>query len=173
MLEKKFVDIYEAHVKRVYNLALHYLQNQLDAEEVTQEVFVKVYQSFDSFREESQLSTWIHRICVNLCLDNIKAAKRKKRFAFLSSLSFHSGENRSIEPVNFNHPGIQLENKEAFEKLFQLINELPEKQKTALILCKIEKFSQAEAAKIMELTPKAVESLIQRAKVNLKSKIDF
>jgi RNA polymerase sigma-70 factor (ECF subfamily) len=75
------------------------------------------------------------------------------------------------EPIHFNHPGIQLEQKEALQNLFELINQLPIKQQTTLILIKIEQKSLIETANIMELSPKAVESLLHRAKVNLQKKL--
>lgn len=155
----------------MYNLALQYVQNPEDAEEITQDVFLSIYQSMDGFREESKLSTWIYRITINKSIDLINKRNRKKRFAFLTSL-FNSENDKLIhEPIHFNHPGVQLENKEALQNLFELINQLPEKQKTALIFTKIEQKSQLETAEIMELSPKAVESLLHRAKVNLQKKL--
>lgn len=155
----------------MYNLALQYVQNIEDAEEITQDVFLSIYQSIDGFRADSKLSTWIYKITINKSIDLINKRKRKKRFAFLTSL-FNLENNQLVhEPAHFNHPGVQLENKEALQKLFDLINQLPEKQKTALIFTKIEQKSQLETAEIMELSPKAVESLVQRAKVNLQKKL--
>tara|TARA_R110000823_G_scaffold116334_1_gene239345 strand:- start:361 stop:576 length:216 start_codon:yes stop_codon:yes gene_type:complete len=64
----------------VYNVVLNYLQNVEDAEEVTQDVFVKVYQSLDSFKEESHIKTWIYIITINQSLDFIKEEEYKKKF---------------------------------------------------------------------------------------------
>lgn len=172
-------ELYTKHSKQVFNLAIQYVQNQEDAEEITQDVFVKVHNNFESFKNESKISTWIYRITINTSLDYIKAKKRKKRFGIFTSLfhqdsnslSSHSGEVKYESP-SFDHPGVAMEQKEATAKIFQYINELPENQKTALILNKIEYQSQAEIAEIMELTPKAVESLIQRAKANLEKKLN-
>ena len=75
-------------------------------------------------------------------------------------------------PPEHNHPGIVLEHKEALEALFKKINDLPDNQRTALILHKIEQKPQAEVAEIMNLSTKAVESLIQRAKTNLSKMMD-
>lgn len=155
----------------VYNLALHYLQHKEDAQEITQDVFVTVYQSLATFKEESAISTWIYRITINKCLDFIKAKRRKKRFAFITSLFFEGSSDLKHNPSEFNHPGIQLEDKEALENIFKQINQLPDAQKTALILHKIEQKTQIEVAVIMKLSPKAVESLIQRAKSNLSKKL--
>jgi RNA polymerase sigma-70 factor (ECF subfamily) len=156
----------------VFNLALNYVQNVEDAEEITQDVFVSVYQSIHSFQENSSLSTWMYRITINKSLDFLKSKQRKKRFALLTSLFFDNSNDLKHNPPEFNHPGVLLEHKEALGKLFKVINELPNKQKTALILHKIEQKSQAEVAEIMNISPKAAESLIQRAKTNLSKKLD-
>lgn len=159
------------HKDRVYNLALNYLQNAEDAEEVTQDVFVAVFRSMEQFRHEAEISTWIYRITINKSLDHIKAKKRKKRWGVLATL-FYGDENRTMETPDFNHPGVQLEQKQALEKIFKYINELPENQRTALLLSKTEQKSQAEVAAIMNISPKAAESLIQRARKNLAEKLN-
>ncbi|WP_430403355.1 RNA polymerase sigma factor [Fluviicola sp.] len=158
--------LYEKYAKQVYNLALQYVQNANDAEEITQDVFLAAHKSLDKFRNESNHGTWLYRITINKSLDFLKAKKRKKRFFwFTNELS----ENVSVE---FNHPGVLIENQEETAFIFSCINELPDNQKTALILNKIEHLPIAEIAGIMELSAKAVESLIQRAKTNLSKKIE-
>lgn len=157
--------LYEQYARQVYNLALQYVQNVNDAEEITQDVFLSVHKSLDKFRNEANHNTWIYRITINKSLDFLKAKKRKKRFFwFTNELS----ENDSVE---FDHPGVLMEYQEETEFIFSCINELPDNQKTALILNKIEQLSLSEIAGIMELSPKAVESLVQRAKSNLSKKI--
>lgn len=167
----KFEELYQQHKNMVYNLALHYTQNIEDAQEILQDVFVSVYQSVDSFQENSTISTWLYRITVNKSLDFLKAKKRKKRFTFLTSLFFEKSNDLKYNPPEHNHPGIQLEHKEALGALLNQINQLPNNQKTVLILHKVEQKSQAEVAEIMNLSLKAVESLIQRAKINLLKKM--
>lgn len=152
----------------VFNLALNYVQNYEDAQEITQDVFVSVYRSLDKFDHRSAVSTWIYRITVNRCLDVIKSRKRKKRFGFITSF-FDGGDRDDI--AHFDHPGVRSEQREALEKLFKYINELPENQRTALLLSKTEQLPQAEVAEIMGVSVKAVESLIQRAKTNLAAKL--
>lgn len=156
----------------VYNLSLHYVQNTEDAQDITQDVFVTVYQSLNSFQGKSSMSTWIYRITINRCLDFLKARQRKKRFGFLSSLFYDNSSDLKHNPPEHNHPGIVLEDKEAINTLLKMINELPSNQRTALILHKIEQKLQVEVAQIMNLSPKAVESLIQRAKKSLSKKLN-
>jgi RNA polymerase sigma factor (sigma-70 family) len=161
-------EIYDEHSGLVYNLCLNYLQNTEDAEEVTQDVFVKVFNKHKDFKNESSLKTWIYKITVNQCLDFLKAKKRKKRFGFIIPIYDNS---ESFSYSDFNHPGVIIEHQEATENLLKLINELPHNQKTALLLKTIDELSQKEIAVIMELSEKAVESLLSRAKYNLKEKI--
>lgn len=75
------------------------------------------------------------------------------------------------EAVHFDHPGVVLEDREAVQRLFAIIDTLPDNQRTALILTKLEDRSVKEVAAIMALSPKAVESLLQRAKNNFSKKI--
>ena len=162
-----FDEIYFEHYKMVFNLALQYVQNTEDAEEITQDVFVKIFDNLNSFKKQSSLKTWIYRMAINQSLDFIKAKNAQKR-SFLSSIFSINDSNFKFQPSNFNHPGIELEQKEACQKIFEAINQLSDNQKTALILLKIEDKSQAETAEIMNLKVKALESLFQRAKNNLE-----
>jgi len=151
----------------VYNLSLHYTQNVEDAEEITQDVFLQVHSELKSFRAESQLKTWIYRITINKSLDYLRGRKAAKRWSLFSAKSISQNEIK-LADSDFNHPGVQLEQKEATETLFAQINQLPENQKTVLILLKIEGLDMKEACEVMNLSYKAVESLMQRAKKNLK-----
>ena len=162
-----FDEIYFEYQKMVFNLALQYVQNIEDAEDIMQEVFVKVYDKLNSFQQQSNIKTWIYRIAINQSLDFIKAKKSQKRGYFTSLFSLNDDKFK-FEPVVFNHPGIELEQKEAYQKIFEAINQLSPNQKTAIILLKIEDKSQAEAAEIMNLNEKALESLFHRAKKKLE-----
>ncbi len=163
-LEKLFLSLKDS----VFNVALGYVRNTEDAEEILQDVFVEVFHSISTFKGDSSLKTWITRITINKSLDYIKFKKRKKRFAFVTSIfSKETGEVR-IQGSDFNHPGVVMENKEKSQYLFEAIDKLPEKQRDAFMLLKIEQMSQREAAEILEINEKALESLMQRAKENLR-----
>lgn len=166
-----FDDLYHNYKDLVYNLCLSYLPNREDAEDATQEVFVKIHRKLTSFRATAQPKTWIYRITINHCLDVLKSRKRIKRFAFITQLFYPNSNQIVHDASNFNHPGVQLEEKEALANLFKVIEQLPEQQKTALILMKIEGLSLKEAAEVMQKTPKSVESLLGRAKKKLKKEL--
>lgn len=161
-----FHHIYHTHKDLVYNLSLQYTQQVEDAEEITQDVFVAVHAKLSSFKRQSDIKTWLYRITINKSLDFLKAKKRKKRWSMFGMVNLDD-DNQHLDLPEYNHPGIQLEQKEALEAIFSCINTLPDNQKTAIILLKIEGMSQAEAAVVMNISTKAIESLFQRAKKNL------
>lgn len=155
----------------VYNTALGLLQNAEDAEDTSQEVFVKVYESIHQFKGESAFSTWLYRIAVTKSLELIRSRKRKKRFAFISGLLGDNNELR-YDPPEFHHPGVQLDNRERANTLFLAIGKLPENQRIAFTLHKVEGIPYQEIAEIMQLSVSAVESLIHRAKSNLRKDLE-
>ena len=158
-----FKELYELFKDKVYNTALSYSQNKQDAEELTQDVFTKIYKNAASFKANSAVSTWIYRITVNTSLNHIN----KKRLKVVGDPN-----ETLVNPIDFNHPGILLEQKENARQLFKVIDTLPENQKTAFILSFIEQLPRQEVADVMDTSLKAVESLIQRAKQNLRKKLD-
>lgn len=164
-------ELYHKYHEKVYNLALHYVQHPEDAEEITQDVFVKVHDKLSSFRGEAEAGTWIYRIAINTSIDCLRARKSGKRAFWLRVVSINN-QSKEQEPETHLHPGITMEHKEALSGLFQAINKLPERQRSALILLKLEGLGTEEVARIMNLKPKALESLFQRAKTQLKSILD-
>ena len=151
----------------VYNTALGILQSAEDAEDVAQEVFVQVYESIHTFKGESKLSTWLYRITTSKALDHIRRKKRKKRFAFIQHL-FDQNNEIIIQPPDFHHPGVALDNKESAAALFKAIEKLPDNQKIAFVLNKVEGLNYQEISEIMKTTVSSVESLLHRAKTNLR-----
>ena len=166
---ESFPELYSQHKSLVYNVALSYVQNTEDAEEITQDVFIQLFQSIDTFKQQSTLKTWIYRITINKSLDFLKHKKSQKRFFIFGKRSENEYEIQNIS--SFEHPGILLENKEKSKMLFEVINQLNENQKTAFILSKIDGLSNPEISVIMELSISSVESLLFRAKDNLKKKL--
>lgn len=166
---RNFNTIYSKYKVLVYNVALNYLQNCEDAEEIVQDVFVQIHHSLNQFDDKSALQTWIYRITINKSLDFIKQKNSKKRFFMFGRKSNDELELQNIS--DFEHPGILLENKEKSILLFGVINELSENQKTAFILSKLDGLSNPEISEIMQLSISAVESLVFRAKLNLRAKL--
>ena len=162
---KKLVDEWQ---DMVYNTTLGIVQNADDADDITQEVFIQVYRSVSSFKGDSKFSTWLYRITVGKALDHEKKKKRQKRFGFVQRLFGGDGEEQ-IHAVEFDHPGVQMEKKERANELFNALKQIPDKQRIAFTLHKLEGQSYQEIAEIMNTSLYAVESLMSRAKTNLKT----
>lgn len=144
---------------KVYNTVIVYLQNTVEAEEITQDVFLTIYEKADTFKGNSKVSTWVYRIAVNKALNQLEKRKRH---------ALSANEVKEHHRVDFIHPGIQLENQEKAQFLFSAINKLSENQKTAFILSYVEGLPRQEVANIMKTTLKAIEGLLQRAKAQLR-----
>lgn len=169
--EAAFKEIVESAQGLVYNTALGIVQSPEDAEDVTQEVFVQLYESIKTFKGESKLSTWLYRITVSKAMDHLRKKKRKKRFAYVQSL-FGANDQLVHDPPDFVHPGVSLDNKEKAKELFKAIDQLPAKQKIAFTLNRIEGLSYQEISEIMSLTVASVESLLHRARKNLRKNLE-
>lgn len=151
----------------VFNLALHYTQNKQDAEEITQDVFLKIHEKRHAFRGESELKTWIYRITINRCLDVLKNKKRKKNTPWQFSIQTDLIPDETLKTQE--NPYLIFEHKEQLNGLLQCIHQLPADQRDVIVLLKIEGCSQKETAAILNRSPKAIESLFHRAKQALKA----
>jgi RNA polymerase sigma-70 factor (ECF subfamily) len=162
-----FEELVAMYQKKVLNICYRFLLNRADAEDVSQEVFIEIFHSIRNFREDAKLSTWIYRIAVSKSLDEIKRQSRKKR---ITSLGKTLGlEKVAMQLAGNDRPDRTLEENESLTLLLKALNKLPENQRIALTLSKIEGYSNQEIAEIMQTSVTAVDSLIYRAKQNLKT----
>lgn len=154
----------------VFNTSLGIVQNYEDAEDLSQEVFIQVFESISSFKGVAKFSTWLYRITVRKCLDHLRSKRSKKRFSFLKSL--YGDDNKMIvDPQDFVHPGVKIENKESAARLFKALDQLPDTQKVAFVLNKIEGLRYDEVGEVLGLSGSAVDGLLQRAKKNLQNQL--
>ncbi len=166
--EQVFKDFIEKYQKLVLNICFKFVNDSDDANDVAQEVFIEVYRSIDKFREDSKISTWLYRISVNKSLNFLRDYKKPKIIdSYSDDLQKVSGDliqSNSTPETSY----INQERKEIIDKA---INSLPDRQKTAFILHKKEDLSHEEISKVLNISVKAVESLIIRAKQNLQKKL--
>ncbi|MHC1780686.1 MAG: RNA polymerase sigma factor [Bacteroidales bacterium] len=159
----------ERYHERVFILSRGFVHSREDAEDVTQDTFLKAYISLGDFSGRSEFSTWLFRICINTSLSQVK--KKNKRFFLveysekLKSFLEQFSHDKSETPYSI------LSEKERREIIYKEIDKLTEKQKIAFVLSRLEELSQKEIAKIMMISEHAVESLIQRANKQLKNKL--
>jgi RNA polymerase sigma-70 factor, ECF subfamily len=165
--ETAFRTLVESFQDRVYNTCAGFADSPEEAEDYAQEVFVEVYQSIGKFRGDATLATWIYRIAVTKSLEAIRKKKRKKRFAIMLPLS---EESTSTGEQKY-HPLAQVEQRELAEALHAALTHLGESQRVAFTLHTVEGLSVKEVGAIMKTSASSVESLIHRARVNLKREL--
>ncbi len=162
-----FAELVADYQKSVLNICYRFLLNRPDAEDVSQEVFIEVFHSIRNFREDAKLSTWIFRIAVSKSLDELKKQSRKKR---ISSIGKTLGLEQIAHLVSgTERPDHSMEQDESYAILMKALNKLHESQRIALTLSKMEGHTNSEIAEIMQTSLSAVDSLIYRAKQNLKT----
>lgn len=167
-----YARLVERYQSRIYNVCLGFVFHREEAEDLCQEVFVEVYRSIEQFEGRASIGTWMHRIAVTKSLEAIRARGRKKRAAQL--LSLIGLKEAGIEPQAYalDHPGIQLENQERARHLYAAIDHLPENQRVAFTLAKVEGRSYEEVAEIMQVSIPSVESLLFRARRTLQALLE-
>ena len=165
--EEAFKILVEKYKDLVYSTIIPIIQNIDDADDLTQEVFIQIYKSIKNFKEKSSLSTWIYKISISKAYEHLRYKKRKKRFSIL--VNIFREDDSLIDIPDFHHPGIQLEQKENAKILFDAIEKLPDNQKKTYILKYIQGLSYKKISDIMEKSVASVESILFRAKNNLKN----
>ncbi len=172
--ESAFQQLLEMYQQKVFGTCLSFVPNKEDAEDIAQEVFLEVYKSIQKFKGNSKVSTWIYKISTNKCLEFIRKKNTKKRFAFLQSIA---GNEIPLDKTNFytefNHPGVLLENKEKTEIIYKAIHTLSENQRIIFTLAKLDGKSYQEIVDITGKSLSSVESILFRAKKNLKEKLAY
>lgn len=158
-----FKTLMEKYQLQVFRTVMGFVHSKEDAEDITQDIFVKVYQSLASFKGESEFSTWLYRITVNM---SINFVNRNRKNRLLQSL-----EDIFTKPGNEKTPLEQLEESERDRRIQKAIDSLTERQRMAFILSKYEELSQKTIASVMNTSEGAVEQLLQRAKSNLQRKL--
>jgi RNA polymerase sigma-70 factor, ECF subfamily len=166
-----FNDLVLLYSNRVINTCYRFLLDKEDAEDVSQEVFIEVFQSIKSFRGDAKLSTWIYRIAVTKSLDEIKKRNRKKRMTSIGKI-FHLDDVANWISGG-TMPDKNIQEKEKMKEVMKALNVLPDNQRVAFTLSKIEGYTNAEIAEIMNITILAVESLVYRAKKKVSKELEL
>ncbi len=166
-----FTELMHLYSGRVINTCYKFLLDKEDAEDLSQEVFIEVFQSIRSFRGDAKLSTWIYRIAVSKSLDEIKRRKRQKRITSIGKI-LHLDEVAQWIAGGVM-PDKLMGEKENMREIMEALNKLPDSQRVAFTLSKIDGYTNKEIAEIMKSTTDAVESLVFRAKKKMTRELEI
>jgi len=147
----------DRHLARIVGLAGRMLGSRADAEDVAQEVFLRVWQQAGRWRAgEARFSTWLHRVTVNLCQDRL----RRRREVGIEA----AGDPPSLEPL----PGAGLQRNAVVARVEAALGQLPERQRSAILLSHYQELGNVEAAAVLGVSVEALESLLARGRRRLK-----
>ena len=166
-----FDRLFARHTRALINFAYRFVRNRGAAEELAQEIFLRVYEAAAGYEVQAKFTSWLYRIATNVCLNEIRKPHVR---AVLSK----EEENCNVAAVDFPKlnraslpPDRLLEQQAVSRALSRTLEQLPEKQRAAFILNKYEELSYGEVADAMKISEKAVKSLIHRAKETLAEKL--
>ena len=168
--ESAFAALVEKYQRPVMNFIYRMVLNVAEAEDLTQDAFLRAYRAAPRYRPEARLSTWLFRIAINLTLKKLHAGRRN---CVLSINHIFEAGSRSTEPAAAaeSQPDVQLERREISQALEAALNGLPERQKIAVMLQRFEGFSYHDISETMGCSIESVESLLGRAKIKLRDSL--
>jgi RNA polymerase sigma-70 factor (ECF subfamily) len=169
--KNSFVLLVEKYQAIVFRTCMGFTHNKDDADDLTQEVFIKAYQSLQSFKAQSTFSTWLYRIAINTSLNHVRNNSKRSIFERIEDFFGNVKVSNNIPHNDSENPEQLLINEEHRNMVQKALALLPENQRTAIVLSKYDDLSQKEIAQIMDTTEGAVEALIQRAKANLRKNL--
>ena len=163
--QESFRRLVEMYTPRVYGLVRNLVRSQTEAEDVTQEVFFKVYRKLDTFREDSAFYTWLYRVAVNAATDWLKK-KRQDRAIQLDDFGAMSLADDA------DGPDQNVRTKDLRKEVRMAMGELPEKFRTILVLRELEGLQYEEISAVLQISKGTVESRIFRARAKLKIELE-
>ena len=168
---KEVVCLYENNVIRTCYSLVH---DDQDARDLAQEVFIEILNSAGSFRGDAKLSSWIYRIAINKSLNHLKQQKRRQFLTRIGLRSAGSDEDHTSVPADNDQLNAEeaITEREIRSILHLALDKLPANQRIAFTMCKYERLSYQEIAEVMNVSLSSVESLIHRAKSNLRNKLE-
>ena len=164
-------DLMERHAAPVFRFLCRMVGNEDDANDLAQETFVRVFKSRDSFRREQKFSTWLFTIAANLARNHFRWRARHPGISLDAENPETEQTLGSTLPGNVSAPNEAALAGERAEAVRAAVKNLPEDLREAIVLCEWEERSIAEAATILEATPKAVESRLYRARNILREQL--
>ena len=164
--KKAFEEIISLYEKKVFSTIYYMVKNENEVEDIAQEVFVKIYRNLKNFKEESSLYTWIYRITINVCIDELK---KKKNVVYIDEkIETADGAMEIQLEDTAKGPEHLAEDEELKRKITNCIRKLPVDQRTMIILRDIKGFTYMEIAEMTKINLGTVKSKINRARAALK-----
>lgn len=170
--QRAFEELVEKYKQPVFNFIYRTIPDATEAEDLAQTVFVQVYKAAAKYRVEAKFSTWLFTIARNLCLNELRRRSRHPAESLEASASSEEdAPARQFEDVRNVAPPDRLVQDELVAKVSEALKELPENQRTAILLYQEQEKSYDEISEIVGTSLSATKSLIHRARETLKQRL--
>jgi RNA polymerase sigma-70 factor, ECF subfamily len=171
-------ELAERYSPRIYQLALRHMKNREDAEEVTQDVLMKVYRKVDAFRGDAALSSWIYRITFNTAMSRLRntrlarQAEQEKERALAASAAFEDRPRTPRQTPDWSRmPDEELLRTQLRDAVAQAIGELPEIYRVPVVLRDIQGLTTEEASSRLKLKDQTLKSRLHRGRLMLRERL--
>ncbi|HVU07819.1 MAG TPA: sigma-70 family RNA polymerase sigma factor [Verrucomicrobiae bacterium] len=167
-----FAELVDKYKQPLMNFIFRSLRDEAEAEDLAQNVFLQVYKSRSRYRQTAKFSTWLFTIARNLCLNEIRRRARHPAESLEEVHAEHEDQPRQqFEDKQNILPPEKLLHGELAQKIEEALAELPENQRSAILLCRQDELSYEEIAEILDCSLSATKSLIHRGRETLKEKL--
>lgn len=167
--EDAFRQLVENNINTVHALIYRFLREASMLDDITQDVFLRIYRNAHRYEPTAKFSTWLYRIVANLCF-NVMRSRKKRRQISLDAMGDEESRH-DLPEVHHTSVDQQLETEEMKQHLAEALSELPDNQRIAILLNKYEGKSYEEIAAILQTSTMAVKSLLSRARTNLRERL--
>jgi RNA polymerase sigma-70 factor (ECF subfamily) len=167
-----FAELVGKYKQPLFNFIFRTLRDETETEDLAQNVFLQVYKSRSRYKQTAKFSTWLFTIARNLCLNEIRRRSRHPAESLEETHAEHEDQpSRQYEDKRVFLPTENALHGELARKIEEALAELPETQRTAILLCRQDELSYEEIAKILDCSLSATKSLIHRGRETLKEKL--
>jgi RNA polymerase sigma-70 factor (ECF subfamily) len=166
-----FEELLSRYESKAFNLAMRFVRNQEDAEEVLQDVFTTLYRKLESFEGKSAFSSWLYRIVVNCSF--MKLRKRKQHITTSLEDLPAAVKHAYLEndPARSQRTDTEVYNREVRDAIEAAVSRLPEQYRAVFVLRDVDGLSNEQVGEVLELTVPAVKSRLHRARLMLRKKL--
>jgi RNA polymerase sigma-70 factor, ECF subfamily len=163
--QRSFAALFDRYAKSIVNFAYRYVGERSRAEELTQDIFLKVYRSASSYEPTARFKTWLFRIAANHCLNEVRRGVYRAGHASIDDKPDEEGPAMHLATPASSGPDAALAGRDMERALSEVLERLPERERAAFTMCRFEGVAYRDIAEALNTTESAVKSMIHRATV--------
>jgi len=166
--QEAFGELVQIYHQRVFSVAYRFVRNEDEANDMTQQAWIKAWKKLDGFKGQSEFFTWMYRVVSFVCLDHLRKKRRRGEMEYLDEVEAYEEPGTERAASTVSRPDHELERREIRERFEAVLNRISPEQRMALTLREVEGLSYEEIASAMNCRKGTVMSRIFYARKNLQ-----